>query len=145
MTNKDFDFNNVPRGYALCFSTDCPLRSTCMRHLAGENVPADMTIGTAVFPHARHDDACEHYREVRLIRCARGFSDILADMRRSDYTAMRHRLVDYLGHGGSFYRFRSGERLLTPEQQEWMRQLMRDFGYDDNIQFNGYVTTYDFS
>ena len=32
-----------------------------------------------------------------------------------------------------------------PEQQEAIRQIFRNFGYDDNVQFNGFVTVYDFT
>ena len=80
-----------------------------------------------------------------MVRAARGFGDILAKVRRNDYSPMRSRLIKILGSGGTFYRYRNGERLLMPEQQEAIRQIFRNFGYDDNIQFNGFVTVYDFT
>jgi hypothetical protein len=68
-----------------------------------------------------------------------------ANVQRNDYPVMRQRLLKCLGTGGTFYCYRNGERLLMPEHQDAIRQIFRDFGYDDNVQFNGYVTIYDFS
>ena len=145
MEERNFDFGRVPEGFALCFSTECPLREECMRHLAGRHAPDTLTRGLSVFPNAYRHGQCCHYRPIRPIKAARGFGDILANVRRSDYSTMRAELVKYLGTGGTFYRYRNGERLLTPEQQEWMRQLLRRYGYEDDVQFNSYVMTYDFT
>ena len=145
MPNEGFDFSCVPHGYVLCFNSNCPLSSQCLRHLAGKHVPSNTTWGMSVFPNAYANDQCEHFKQIRIIRAAKGFGDILHDVRRSDYDAMRSRLIKCLGSGGTFYRYRNGEHLLTPEKQEAIRQIFRDFGYDDNVQFLNYLTVYDFS
>lgn len=145
MENDFFDFDSVPSGYALCFNNSCPLSDQCLRHFAGEHVPSRLTRGMSVYPNACADGQCKHFKQIRIVKAARGFGDIFVNVRRNDYRAMRGRLEEILGTGGTFYRFRSGERLLVPEQQEAIRQIFRDFGYDDNVQFNAYVTTYDFS
>ena len=145
MRDENFNFDDVPNGYALCFNSDCPLSNQCLRHFTGEQVPSRITSGTSVYPTACTDGQCKYFKQIRVVRAARGFGDIFADVRRNDYPAMRRRLMKILGTGGTFYRYRNGEHLLMPEQQEAIRQIFRDFGYDDNVQFNGYVTVYDFT
>ena len=145
MANENFDFDCVPSGYTLCFNDSCPLSQQCLRHLAGKHVPGHFTKGMSVYPNAYADGQCDHFKQIRVVRAARGFGDILAKVRRNDYSPMRSRLIKILGSGGTFYRYRNGERLLMPEQQEAIRQIFRNFGYDDNVQFNGFVTVYDFT
>ena len=145
MEENDFNFDLVPGGYKLCFNSSCPLSQQCLRHLAGSHVPDRLTWGMSIYPNACADGQCEYFKQIRVVKAARGFGDIFADVRRNDYAAMRRRLMKILGTGGTFYRYRNGEHLLMPEQQEAIRQIFRDFGYDDNVQFNSYVTVYDFT
>ena len=52
--------------------------------------------------------------------------------------------MDYLGSRGTYYRYQSGERLLTPEQQQKILQLFTAKGYN-GLSFEHYVETYDFT
>ncbi|MDY6033294.1 MAG: DUF6078 family protein, partial [Alloprevotella sp.] len=45
----------------------------------------------------------------------------------------------------SYYRYQRGERLLTPEQQQWILKLFASKGYTDQLLFEHYVESYDFS
>ena len=145
MTNETFNFDCVPSSYALCFNNSCPLSQQCLRHLAGQHVPAQLTRGAAIYPNALANGQCPYFKQIRIVRAARGFGDIFANVRRNDYAAMRSQLSKCLGTGGTYYRYRSGEHLIMPEQQEAIRQIFRKFGYDDDVKFNDYVTVYDFS
>ena len=147
MENKNylFDFEFVPQGYMLCFAQECPLGENCMRRLAGEHVPANLTRGAAVYPNAQKDGKCPFFKQIRMVKAAKGFGDLLAHVKRSDYPRMLAMLKRLVGSGGTYYRYRSGERLLMPEQQERIRQLMRDHGYSDDVAFKRYVTVFDFS
>ena len=49
-----------------------------------------------------------------------------------------------LGCHTNYYRYNRGEKLLNPKQQEQIRKLFRKYGYDTGIEFDHYVTTYDF-
>ena len=53
-------------------------------------------------------------------------------------------MARYLGSGGTFYRYRNGERLLMPEQQEWIKNMFTRYGYTDEIEFDGYKEVYRF-
>jgi len=53
-------------------------------------------------------------------------------------------LTDYLGSKGTYYRYKDGERLLSPEQQQWMAELFAKYGYDRDIRFDAYEDEYNF-
>ena len=52
--------------------------------------------------------------------------------------------TSYLGGNTTYYRYHNGERLLTPEQQEWIINLFRRHGYTDELRFDEYRDLYDF-
>lgn len=142
---REFGWDCVPRGYMLCFNATCPKCEQCLRYISGLYVPATKTHGTCVYPTALQNGECRYYKQIRVIQAAQGFDDLFSDVRRSDYASMQAELKGYLGTGGTFSRYKLGLRILTPEQQEWIRNLFRRYGYSDDVKFTHMFTTYDFS
>lgn len=62
-----------------------------------------------------------------------------------DDTPLRDRIKAYLGGNTTYYRYHHGERLLTPEQQQWILDLFHRHGYTDGLHFDEYRDLYDFS
>ena len=52
--------------------------------------------------------------------------------------------IKYLGGKTPYYRYNRGDKLLTPEQQAWIIRRFESAGYTKDLEFDGYVTTYDF-
>lgn len=145
MIHGIFNFESVPKNYIVCFAAECPLREQCMRYQAGLVLPAGMEKGYSIFPTACRNGQCRHFAQVREVQAARGFTTIFDRVRRNDFQPMTSELMGYLGTGGTYYRYRNGERLLMPEQQEWIRQLFSRYGYDEEVTFDSILTTYDFT
>ena len=61
------------------------------------------------------------------------------------FVALRHKIGELLGSGGTYYLYRNGKRWLTPAQQDAIRQIFRSYGYDDELTFAKYKEDYDFS
>ena len=141
--NIQFRFEDVPKGYVFCFLT-CPLSARCVRHRAGETVPAGTQFGTAVFPTARQADGCPMFKELRVIRAAWGFSRLFAPVRATDIASLRANVKGYLGGNGTYSRYKLGRRLLTPEQQRDILNIFRRYGYTEVTQFDHYVDVVDF-
>ena len=59
--------------------------------------------------------------------------------------SIRIALTDYFGSKGSYYRYKDGERLLNPAQQQWILNLLARHQMTDGIQFDEYIDTYDFT
>ncbi len=138
-----FDFNDVSPQLALCFNEGCPRKEECMRYVVGRQVPDRKTSGMAVYPNALHGGACEYFYQLRLVRAARGFGNIFADVKQKHVAEMRQQMEHYLGGHGTYYRYKRGERLLMPEQQEWICRLFEKYGYDRNVVFSDYQQVYD--
>ncbi len=140
-----FDFNLVPDWWAVCLHTDCPQADSCLRFEAGQSVPSTVTVWPGVVHGARHDGTCACYVKNEKVRVARGFNNMFARVKsRDDIYAMRRELTDYLGSVGTFYRCKSGERTLGPEQQQWILQLFGRHGYTEGLEFDEYADTYYF-
>ena len=144
MEKQLFSFDKVPQDWALCFLTDCPLHEHCQRWLAWSYAPKSVTVHPCITPYALSGDKCHYYVEPTAIRMAYGFTRLFKNVRRSDYPVLRGSMISYFGSEISFYRYRRGERILSPEQQSWIKHLFAKYGYADEVEFDGYVDQYSF-
>lgn len=145
MTTLTLTSDQIPPSYARYFQADCPKADTCARFLAGQHIPPKTTKGEAIYPTARQEGDCKHYKQTRIIHAAYGFGTLFAEVKKKDDTPLRDRIKAYLGGNTTYYRYHHGERLLTPEQQQWIINLFRQRGYTENLHFDGYLDMYDFT
>lgn len=139
-----FEFKDVPSTWALCFCDGCPLHGECLRYMAGEHVPDDVTVGNAVYRSAYRNGECRHFKPRRIIRAAYGFENLFKEVKQKHYTLLREKVKAYLGSHGAYYRYNSGKRLLTPEQQQWILDLFAEYGYTKDLTFEHYRYVFDF-
>lgn len=142
--NKDFDHHQVPFDWLLCYVSDCSRKEECMRYKACQWMPSGVTHHPCVLPSAAAKKQCPHFRPVKKVRVATGFRNIFVDVKARDIAQMRSELAAYLGSRATFYRYRKGDYLLSPSQQEWIRHLFRRYGYGEGITFDGYKDVYVF-
>lgn len=134
---------NYPSKYVMCFNSACPKAEECTHHLATQHIRKDDVSGFAVYPTMQSVKVCPYYKRVRSIRAAWGFEAIFRDARQRDAPAMRERIKAYLGGNAQYYRYHHGELLLTPEQQNWIISLFKEYGYSEGLTFDNYVDTID--
>ena len=135
---------SVPADYMYCFNVGCPRERECMRHFAGEHIDPKVKQGSAVFPTALQEGTvCQKFKQKRVIKAAWGFDHLFADVKARHTTLLRNKLKDYLGGNGTYYRYHHGERLLTPEEQEWILNLFHQYGYTEDLHFDGYRDVWD--
>ena len=144
MSYTTFDFRSVPCDWTLCFIHNCPLKATCMRYFVGEQVPMSETWGSAVYPTALQGNVCKHYFEKRVIRVAWGFDMLFSEVKRKDDVPLREQIKEFLGGHGTYYCYMHGKRMLNPEQQAWILDLFRSYGYTTNLVFDHYANFIDF-
>ena len=140
-----FTFDMVPPSWPLSFVQDCPMATACISHLAGEHVPANVSFGPAVYPTALHDGRCVHFKQIRIMRGAWGMNELFRQLTRADSATLHRRVKAYLGGNGTYYRYNRGERVLTPNQQENILAMFKNFGYTKCLEFDHYQDVYDFS
>lgn len=73
---------NMPNGYHLCLDEMCPLKATCLRHLAVEAMTHEEKYWNIISPkhQAVRQGDCPDYRSNRKVVFAKGFLKILGEM-----------------------------------------------------------------
>ncbi|MBR0490219.1 MAG: hypothetical protein IJJ68_08470 [Prevotella sp.] len=140
-----FDYSQVTAGYQLCFLNDCPRRGECLRYMAGQHKPEKPDWGLAIYPSMHRDEqGCRFFQTNEPKHMAWGFDTIFEDVKSKHEASLRNAIKNYLGGHGTYYRYHRGERMLTPEQQEWIIHLFQKTGYQTNLRFDHYADVYDF-
>lgn len=140
--NSEYDFSWVGNGFVFCFLEDCPRREECLRYCAGRELPEDRIVGPAVYPGAFHNGECSFFRKNEKVRLATGFG---GGAQKHVFLAMRNKLTEYLRGNGEYYKYRNGKKWLSPEQQAYICDLCRRYGYKDEVTFDCYKEDYDFT
>ncbi len=141
----EFDFRNVPLAWQLCFLDDCPRSGECLRRQAARHLNEGRDWGPSVYPTMKRDEGgCRLFVIGEPRRMAWGFSHLFEEVKRKHDAGLRIAMKQYLGGHAAFYRYHHGKRLLTPEQQEWILDLFRRYGYTEGLRFEQYVYAYDF-
>lgn len=140
---SDFSYDMLPPSWIFCFLDGCPKADECVLHLSGRHIPEGKVWGRAVFPTALKENGCERFKPIRKIRAAYGFDTLFAEVKRKDDKPLRDAMKHYLGSHGAYYRYHNGERLLTPEQQQWILDLFRSYGYTEGLSFDHYRDVFD--
>ena len=146
MLPENFDFSQKPNGWALCYIAECSRRHECMRYqVCKQAATVGMNQSVCILPTVMNRAECPYFAPIQIVRAAAGFSRIFAEVKEKHHAAMRRELAAYLGTGGSFYRYRNGQRLLMPEQQEWIKRLFQRYGYTAGVVFDDYKDVYRFT
>lgn len=141
---NDFNFKQVPRSWALCYLSECPRHSECLRYQACLAAPDGRVYHKCILPSVLRQGPCQHFRPVEKMPMALGFRNIFNEVKAKDIARMRAELADFLGSTTSFYRYRNGLNPLTPLQQQWIRDMFHRYGYSDDLAFDGSKDVYIF-
>ena len=80
---------------------------------------------------------CPYYRDSTPVKFARGFTNMQKQMLPGQYERFRLRLIGHFGRNPYFER-RRGNRLLTPEEQDIILQVLKDIGITKELAFDAY-------
>ena len=58
---------------------------------------------------------------------------------------IRMALTEYFGSKGEYYRYKDGEKMLTPEQQDVIGKTFRRHGFEGDIVFDKYEERYNYT
>lgn len=129
---------SVPKSWLMCFNGSCKRCTECIRYRIFRVVGREWTCGNAVFPAAAEQaEGCRFFEPVRMVKMAWGFNGLFDVVRANDAPRLRTMMKEELGGNTAYYHYHHGRRLLTPEQQEWIIELFKRFGYDE-CEFDGY-------
>ena len=139
-----FDFSRMPSWYIICTNGLCPMQSSCLRYMAASYAPETKEIATCVMPKALKEGKCRFYDKRTVVVYAAGFSHLYDRVMKKDYTTMRKTITSYLHGAKLYYEYMRGDRPLSPEQQQWIRDYVKNCGYDWEVEFDSYYEGYAF-
>lgn len=142
MTEKEIFSHKAPN-YLLCFINECPRRATCLRWLVGQELQSNDYNILSVNPMHPEVKAnkCALYREKKHVRYAKGMMHFYDEMTRSQEVGIKHRLIVHYGRR-QYYEYRRGERLISPEMQEFIGQVCKEHGYTKELRYDGWQDDY---
>lgn len=131
-SNAAISGSPIPSSWLYCFNANCPRKDDCVRYRSTCAIQKGQTTGYTVYPTAlRQDATCPHFKQLQMIHTAWGFGTMFDEVKAKDAPLLRSLIKHYLGGNGSYYNYHHGRRHLSPEQQEWIKQLFKRFGYTD--------------
>ena len=145
MTDKELFVAKAASGYVVCYVESCPLREQCLRWLVGQETPVSETYCTCVNPHGAGTatESCPHHRPSQKVAMAQGMTRIFTDdMSKRLEQGVRNTLIARHNRN-CYFEFRNGKRLIPPSTQEEIRQLFRQFGWNGDVTFDGFVEDYE--
>ena len=124
---ETFDYSQVPYGFGLCASADCPKASTCLRHIALEHAPVKYPFLPTLTP--------------QKLQAMKGKCELLNSLMVSVSDTFRCRLISHFGRK-NYYLARKGDWLIKPADQQYIIRLAKECGLQLDDYFDDYVDRY---
>lgn len=119
----------IPYNMEYCFIDTCPKKDLCFRHIASKFKDKTKKSGMSIFPDALQEGKCNYFLKARIINAAWGFKGLYDQVKKQDILSLRMKAICLLGGRTSYYRYHRGEKKLTPEEQEAVKNLFERKGY----------------
>lgn len=133
-------FTKIIRTKTLCLNSACPQASTCRRFVYAQSIPEEEHSFSVFNPaYLSSLTSCPHYWSSDLVHYAKGFIHLLETLPAGDSKTLKCALISRYGRK-NYYRYRKGELLLPPEEQELITNLVRQICPSVlSVEFDEYV------
>lgn len=140
---ENFNYQNVPDTFLHCLHAQCPRSSDCLRFLVAAHVDQDKTHFSIVNPgYVAVREECRFFHPARLNRFALGMTHLFDNLPYAKARKIRTMLYNYFDRS-IFYRIRNKKRLISPEEQDFIQQVFRGEGIEEEPVFDEYIEQYD--
>lgn len=129
MKTTYFNFEKRPLGYLNCLSDECPLAEKCLRRISAEYSKENDEFFRVVNHRLLDKDNCKHYVEDKKVDMAYGMTKSFEDVKAKDIVQIRKSLQNYFGYA-EYFRRRNASKPITPKEQEFIRKVFAEFGYE---------------
>lgn len=129
--------------YAICYSQTCSLREHCLRWQLRDYTPKDHHMAACVNLNnpAMQTETCPMYRNDQPVRMPLGISRMYYNMPYRIERGLKRHLINYFNRK-RYYEYHSGYRPVPPDHEQYIRQVIRNIGWTEPYEFNGYVEDY---
>ena len=142
----EIDFEKIPEWWAMCSKSDCAMAETCLRHQVCLQVPKRYKKWTCVLPNAIENGKCSYYQKAEKVTMAQGLAAIYQNVKsRAARSQIRCDLTAFFGSKGSYYRYKDGERLINPQLQQEIIDIVHQYEPDVEVKFDKSFEDYDFT
>jgi hypothetical protein len=129
MNNKQPQFETMPEHYVLCFNDECALADECLHRLAARSGRQKDEVVTAVNPVCNSGKSCRYYKPNKVATMAYGMKGSFHEVKADHIASLRNHLISHFGRG-SYYLRRNGLRPITPDEQQYIASVFRNYGYE---------------
>lgn len=139
----DFNYNTVPYQFAHCLNDQCPRAGECLRHLIVRHIPAECETVNIVAPMyaTANSESCSYFRQDKSVKFAQGITHLLDNVAHADAVILRDQLYTYFKRN-TYYRIRNKERLIQPDEQEYIRKLFLKRGITEEPIYDEWIEGY---
>ena len=142
---KDFEYKDVPKRFYHCFNAQCTRSAECLSFLVASNVDAETPLYTIVNPaYVATKIECPFFRKIQILRYARGIARLFDNIPHAKAISAKRRIISHFGKT-LYYRVFNKERLLNPEDIDFVRQVFTKLEIAEEPAFDEYVDQYDWS
>lgn len=129
MNNKQPQYETMPEHYVLCFNDECALADECLHRLAARSGRQKDEVVTAVNPACNGGKSCHYYKPNKVATMAYGMKGSFHEVKADHIASLRDHLISHFGRG-SYYLRRNGLRPITPDEQQYIASVFRNYGYE---------------
>lgn len=131
--------NKIPRGYALCSLTDCPLASTCVRQCVYETLPESVETVTLLNPKSVSfsDAGCQHFRPYQIVHNAYGFTSLYKQIPVGNARDFQNSIPSITSES-MYFRMKRGDRPIPSSVQQQILSSAISLGAPSTVQFDRY-------
>ena len=135
----ELTYEDVPERWAVCPNDKCPRAHECLRHHAYTLAPSTEKQRLSIMPQAWQGGDCTEFAEDRPQQLAWGMKELFNGIPEWKATAIRHEMFGLFGAERTYYRYRRGEYVITPKQQQDLTELFARHGITAPLHYD-YVT-----
>lgn len=142
--DPNIKYESVPHDFPYCLNEQCKHSDKCLRYLTSKQLTQKRTVFSIVNPACTtpQADNCPYFKADKLDRYALGVTHLLDDLPHNKAVAIK-RAINANFSKGTFYRIQKKERLITPDEQNIIRQLFIQYGVHTEPLFDTYIEQYD--
>jgi hypothetical protein len=138
----NFDYKEVPRGYTHCFNAQCPRAEECLRFLVTRHIDSETASFQIINPaYIAEQQECQFFKPDSLISFALGMTHLFDNLPHAKVNKIKGIIRGYFGRT-CFYRVGRKERLIKPEEQDFIRQTFIREGITEPPAFDKYIEQY---
>lgn len=143
MNTESLLFRKKAADYLVCFNDECPKAGQCLRRKVADYVPDTRRLLLNVNPSyvARKKGKCEYFQSAEPVLMGKGLAHFYDKIPESKARAIRKQLLSHFGNS-NYYRYRSGERLITPEVKKFIIETCKKNGWNEEPVFDDVVQDY---